>query len=1152
MLLLLLVLAKFQSSQSLLVDPTQAEYTEYSAAEGTVTDGLRFNNALNFLSGNVSESSLRSAFQLLDFDGDGFVSFTEYAASARRSLEDSPVSSNEITTHNSKVTPAATQPRAKQAGYRQVFPREKLQTPNDSDRKVSVADSFRGQDLFHGAKNQWETHSVTRQVLGDRRLTQTSRDGSPYPEEEEGLTLCMDSPSTWLDKDGDSCQSYGQLGWCTEDGLPGESLLKEELTLEDFEADGLTAADVCCVCGAGIPIFRIGVALDLMEQRSGHTRKGQQMAAVHMAIREINNDSSILPDHRLLFAVQDSGCKEDDGIIAADRLAHDWPVDVVVGATCSSASIGVQKVLGLKDVTQISGYSTSTFLVTPEGSSSEDHYPYFMRTILSAKYEARAMADVVHYYNWTRVVTVAVDDEYGLSGIAAFHEAAEALGILVRAEDRLTYPFGTEDFSDVVERLKAAQAFIFVTFGHSGDTGRLLEQAYAAGVGGEGFVWLGSDASTSTTTWESMSSDLSEEDRNDVMRGYIGVRPFINTTTPEYAAFAERWAAQPATMDAETGECSSEVDDADAPIWRRTIVDDNGTSCEMCIGAASFGNDTSGVPQWYAYFYDAVYVVARALQVLLQIHGDHITREEMKNEMLAQSFVGVTGLVTFDAAGDRSEGVMYEVLNHAGRSTLEPVGIWMFSEAEDLTTSEYHVCHEKMDYLPCSNIVWSTDDNSVPRANYIAVGVAIALGAAMPYSSLYALSAVYLGLQVANSRLSANDFVFRFAVENSNCDALGGKQAAATLLDWGANVVVGTTCSESSQTAADRLEPFDIPQISGGATSTAFSVTNRSNTSIDPYPFFMRTMASSKYEGRAIAGVVHYHGWTRVATIAVDDAYGVSVSQEFYQEAEALGIVVRTQDRFIYPYGTEDFSGMVRELQETRTLIIVLFGHTPDTWHLMEQAYAAGVGGEGYVWLMVDDRLWENMDEDVRDDVLRGHIGVRPFINISSPNFKDFSEKWTAQPATLDAETGKCSSEVDDAGSPIWRRTIVDDSGGSYENCVGLNYTSGDLVDNVYPAHYFDAVHVVMHGLQDLLQSRLDTITGIDLRDAMQRQDFVGATGRVTFDFAGDRTSQYFEVVNILGETKNHVGTWDLGPGGYNPCKIGSEEPDCYAVQWST
>eukprot|EP00854_Cymbomonas_tetramitiformis_P021236 gene21236-25516_t len=434
-------------------------------------------------------------------------------------------------------------------------------------------------------------------------------------------------------------------------------------------------------------------------------------------------------------------------------------------------------------------------------------------------------------------------------------------------------------------------------------------------------------------------------------------------------AFAERWAAQPATMDAETGECSSEVDDADAPIWRRTIVDDNGTSCEMCIGAASFGNDTSGVPQWYAYFYDAVYVVARALQVLLQIHGDHITREEMKNEMLAQSFVGVTGLVTFDAAGDRSEGVMYEVLNHAGRSTLEPVGIWMFSEAEDLTTSEYHVCHEKMDYLPCSNIVWST---------------------------------------------------------------------------------------------------------------------------------------------------------------------------------------VRTQDRFIYPYGTEDFSGMVRELQETRTLIIVLFGHTPDTWHLMEQAYAAGVGGEGYVWLMVDDRLWENMDEDVRDDVLRGHIGVRPFINISSPNFKDFSEKWTAQPATLDAETGKCSSEVDDAGSPIWRRTIVDDSGGSYENCVGLNYTSGDLVDNVYPAHYFDAVHVVMHGLQDLLQSRLDTITGIDLRDAMQRQDFVGATGRVTFDFAGDRTSQYFEVVNILGETKNHVGTWDLGPGGYNPCKIGSEEPDCYAVQWST
>eukprot|EP00854_Cymbomonas_tetramitiformis_P012796 gene12796-biopygen13171 len=174
-----------------------------------------------------------------------------------------------------------------------------------------------------------------------------------------------------------------------------------------------------------------------------------------MAVNELINDPNFLPGYQLLFAVMDSKC---DGAVATEGALtlHEWGANVVLGASCSRPSGTSQVVLERYSIPQISGSATSTSLSSSDtdSTSGQDPYPYFMRTIPSDDFQARAMADLVHHHNWTRVVTIAVESDYGIHGIATFHKAASSLGIHVAEEDRLTYAVGAVNFDELVQELR--------------------------------------------------------------------------------------------------------------------------------------------------------------------------------------------------------------------------------------------------------------------------------------------------------------------------------------------------------------------------------------------------------------------------------------------------------------------------------------------------------------------------------------------------------------------------------------------------------------------------------------------------------------------------------------------------------------------------
>ncbi|KAK3269628.1 hypothetical protein CYMTET_21940 [Cymbomonas tetramitiformis] len=288
----------------------------------------------------------------------------------------------------------------------------------------------------------------------------------------------------------------------------------------------------------------------------------------------------------------------------------------------------------------------------------------------------------------------------GCSGIEAFHDQAALHGIYIVAS--FTYALGAAEFTDVVKGLGQSRALIIVTFGTAEDTARLMEESYDAGVGGGGYVWIGSEATVGYLLWENLSPQRSEAERNDILRGFLAVTPYVNQAAPEFRAFAERFRARPATIDESAEWCDPQEDGVGTPLWMRHDSDDNLTTYDTCVGLNHSRSDlpTGAVAIWY----DAVYVVARALHNLLPRldlgqSGSVVAGAQLLNEMLNQSFVGASGQIAFDSAGDRATGLTYEVVNHAGGTAFHGVGFWS-------PEISYQECVEGSS--DCWLVLWST------------------------------------------------------------------------------------------------------------------------------------------------------------------------------------------------------------------------------------------------------------------------------------------------------------------------------------------------------------------------------------------------------------------------------------------------------------
>uniref|UniRef100_A0A286Y3H8 Glutamate metabotropic receptor 2 n=1 Tax=Cavia porcellus TaxID=10141 RepID=A0A286Y3H8_CAVPO len=281
-------------------------------------------------------------------------------------------------------------------------------------------------------------------------------------------------------------------------GAVAEGPAKKVLTLE---------GDL--VLGGLFPVHQKGGPAEECGPVNEH-RGIQRLEAMLFALDRINQDPHLLPGVRLGAHILDS-CSKDTHALeqaldfvraslsrGADGSRHICPdgsyathsdaptaITGVIGGSYSDVSIQVANLLRLFQIPQISYASTSAKL------SDKSRYDYFARTVPPDFFQAKAMAEILRFFNWTYVSTVASEGDYGETGIEAFEIEARARNICVATSEKVGRAMSRTAFEGVVRALlQKPSARVAVLFTRSEDARELLAASQRLNAS---FTWVASD-----------------------------------------------------------------------------------------------------------------------------------------------------------------------------------------------------------------------------------------------------------------------------------------------------------------------------------------------------------------------------------------------------------------------------------------------------------------------------------------------------------------------------------------------------------------------------------------------------------------------------------------------------------------------------------
>uniref|UniRef100_A0A4W3IJT6 G-protein coupled receptors family 3 profile domain-containing protein n=1 Tax=Callorhinchus milii TaxID=7868 RepID=A0A4W3IJT6_CALMI len=268
---------------------------------------------------------------------------------------------------------------------------------------------------------------------------------------------------------------------------------------------------------------------DLKKEKGIH-----RLEAMLYALDQINSDPELLPNVTLGARILDT-CSKDiyaleqsltfvqthiDKDTTDVRCTNGEPpifvkqerIIGVVGASSSSVSIMVAKILRLFKIPQISYASTA-----PELSDNAS-YSFFSRVVPPDSYQTQAMVDIVKALGWNYVSTLASEGSYGESGVEAFVQMSrEAGGICIAQVLKIPTDPKRVDYDRIIKRLlDTSNVRGVVIFANEDDIRQVLAASSRANKAGH-FVWVASDS------WGSKSSPVKQQ--SDVAEGAVTILP---------------------------------------------------------------------------------------------------------------------------------------------------------------------------------------------------------------------------------------------------------------------------------------------------------------------------------------------------------------------------------------------------------------------------------------------------------------------------------------------------------------------------------------------------------------------------------------------------------------------------------------------------
>ncbi|NUR08008.1 MAG: ABC transporter substrate-binding protein [Nocardioidaceae bacterium] len=255
----------------------------------------------------------------------------------------------------------------------------------------------------------------------------------------------------------------------------------------------------------------------------------------------------------------------------------------------------------------------------------------------------------------------------------------------------------------------------------------------------------------------------------------------------------------------------------------------------------------------------------------------------------------------------------------------------------------------------------------------------------------------FAGVQTAIDDINAAGGVLGKDVVQVKADSGDGTPDIAgaqtdKLLDANADVVLGAASSSVSLSVIDKITGAGVVQFSPANTSPALD-----DAKTDPKNLYFRTAPSDVLQGAVMANTVIEDGFSNVAILARQDAYGELLAAQIEKGIKAGGGGVATKQ--LYSADATNFTAEVNKVAASKpdALVLVAFDETKK---IIPQLIAKNVGPSDIQTYFVDGNT-ADYSKDFPKGTLKGVKATYPGAELTSdfkarmlktdPKLKDFT-----------------------------------------------------------------------------------------------------------------------------------------------------------------
>ncbi|XP_022535524.1 extracellular calcium-sensing receptor-like isoform X1 [Astyanax mexicanus] len=245
------------------------------------------------------------------------------------------------------------------------------------------------------------------------------------------------------------------------------------------------------------------------------------MSTMTFAVMEINQRKDLLPNLTLGYHIRDSSDDIPTSLKGSLLLVNGQPdmrqgsscaevrrqpSPVIVGDAASGVSMAVLRTLGSFSVPLVSYFASCSCL------SNKKEFPAFMRTMPSDEFQIKALAKLVHYYQWTWVGVIGVESDYARFAVQLFLKESVRYDVCIAYVHFYPVTLSREALRELLGIIEASTATVILSFSGELELQTILKECRRQNI--THLQWIASEAwATAKTLW----SDFS-----DMLQGTLG------------------------------------------------------------------------------------------------------------------------------------------------------------------------------------------------------------------------------------------------------------------------------------------------------------------------------------------------------------------------------------------------------------------------------------------------------------------------------------------------------------------------------------------------------------------------------------------------------------------------------------------------------